>query len=161
MQINRIERIDFHIEPIDLRYLRYPGLLCFILWEDIVADAGRVFSQTPARYCVCVSLFYKQRYVWPRAPSIGKSFVLRALELDFGPKMWNKCENNVKIMWNKYENMDHEVSIIPRILEISARVFLVKITKMHKNHISKISRISGTWKKQISNISRIGEYRKS
>ena len=40
-------------------------------------------------------------------------------------------------------------------------MFFVKITKVHKNQISDISRISGKWETQISNVSWMGEHRKS
>lgn len=45
------------------------------------------------------------------------SFVSRALKFQSGPKLWKEHEINVKRMRNKYERMDHEVSVIPRILK--------------------------------------------
>ena len=45
--------------------------------------------------------------------SVGRSFVLRRLELDFGPKiwkyyekiLWKYCENIMKILWNNSEHI--------------------------------------------------------
>ena len=53
-----------------------------------------------------------------------------------------------------YERSRHENWTILR--EISARIFLVKIPKTKKNHISNVSRIWETLKNRMFNISRIG-----
>ena len=37
---------------------------------------------------------------------------------NIGKNIWKTYETNMKTIWNKSENMVHEVSIIPRILEI-------------------------------------------
>ena len=84
---------------------------------------------------------------------------------DAGPRRRRHLEIEV---WNSFSFWPESVSYersrpIDRCIlrEISARVFFVKIPKINKNHISNISRISGKWKKLISNISRMPEHRKS
>ena len=42
-----------------------------------------------------------------------KPVVLRALTLYFGPELWNEWDNNMKIKWNKYEDMDPKFPPFP------------------------------------------------
>ena len=59
MRINRIERIDFHIEPIDLRFLLYPGLLWFWRERWKLQSGARLLwgGQRSLRLCVASMYF--------------------------------------------------------------------------------------------------------
>ena len=67
-------------------------------------------------------------------PAVGVTWKLRSeTVLVFGPE---------SVSYERSRPIDRTI-----LREISARVFFVKKTKLNKNHISNISRISGKWKK--------------